>query len=402
MQKTTTSKQNDTKPKLMVFTARFPYPLEKGDKLRVFYQIKVLAKKFEIILVSLTDEQVHIHDYQEVKQYCGRIYTFHRSKLRIAKNIVLALFNGLPLQIGYFFDKNIQSEVQAIIKKENPHHIFCQLIRMAEFVRDSNIPKTIDYMDTFSIGAKRWAESANFLIKPILKREVKKLVEYENAVFKDFDFHTIISEQDRDYLQITDNQKIKIVPNGVDTTFFQPISNAKKKYDIALVGNMGYVPNVEAAKYLIQNLLPKLIKEFPNIKILLAGARPTTLVQSFANENVTVTGWIEDIRDAYASAKIFVAPLFLGSGQQNKILEAMSMQIPCVTTTLVNNAIGAKPNEEIIIADNEQAFLEQIKLLLHNKQQINKISKAGLEFVKNNYSWESYVKILEKCFQSKA
>ena len=88
-----------------------------------------------------------------------------------------------------------------------------------------------------------------------------------------------------------------------------------------------------------QDILPLLIKKYPSIKILIAGARPTALVQSLASENVTITGWVEDIRVAYASAKIFVAPLFLGSGLQNKILEAMAMSIPCVTTTLVNNAV---------------------------------------------------------------
>ncbi len=324
MQETTTH-INVTKPKLMVLTTRFPYPLEKGDKLRVFYQIKVLSKKFEIILVSLTDEAIHPHDYEEVKQYCSRIYPFHRSKLLIVKNMLLAFKNGLPFQIGYFFDKGIQAEIEAIARKEKPDHIFCQLIRMAEFVRHLDIPKTIDYMDTFSIGTKRWSENANAIIRPILRREYKKLVEYENAVFNDFDFHTIISEQDRAYLQMKDKQKVKIVPNGVDMTFFQPIPTAQKAYDIAFIGNMGYVPNVEGSRYLVQEILPKLITYFPNIKILIAGARPTALVQSFASENVTVTGWVEDIREAYASAKIFVAPLFLGSGQQNKILEAMSM-----------------------------------------------------------------------------
>ncbi|MFK7948190.1 MAG: glycosyltransferase [Saprospiraceae bacterium] len=398
MQKNTTHIYNDTKSKLMVLTARFPYPLEKGDKLRVFNHIKVLSKKFEIVLISLSDKSIHPSDYEEVKQYCSRIYTFHRSKLMIAKNILLAFKNGLPFQIGYFFDKGIQSEIHKIVKKEKPNHIFCQLVRTAEFVRHLDIPKTIDYMDTFSIGAKRWADNSSAIIQPVLHREAKKLVAYENAVFDDFDFHTIISEQDRDYLQMKDKHKVKIVPNGVDMTFFQPIPKAQKKYDIAFVGNMGYVPNVEGARYIVETLLPKLKKHFPTIKILIAGARPTALVQSFASENVTVTGWIEDIRDAYASAKIFVAPLFLGSGQQNKILEAMSMKIPCITTTLVNNAIGAKSNEAIILADDENAFVEKIKSLLNNQNQIDNISQRGLEFVKNNYSWEHYVKPLEECF----
>ena len=388
-------------PKLMVLTARFPYPLEKGDKLRVFHHIKVLSNKFEIVLVSLTEDDIPSRDYEEVKKYCSRIYTFRRSRFLIAKNMILAVKNGLPLQIGYFFDKSIRQEIHAIASKEKPQHIFCQLIRMAEFVRDLNIPKTIDYMDTFSIGTKRWSDNANALIRPILKREHRKLVAYENAVFDDFDFHTIISEQDRDYLQMKDKQRVKIVPNGLDTSFFKPVPTAKKEYDIAFIGNMGYIPNVEGARYLVQDILPLLIKQFPTIKILIAGARPTALVQSLASDNVTVTGWIEDIRQAYASAKLFVAPLFLGSGQQNKILEAMAMKIPCVTTTLVNNAIGATPDESIVLADDAVAFAKRISALLQQPNQIETISSAGLTYVQNHFSWESYVQILEEGFLSK-
>jgi glycosyltransferase involved in cell wall biosynthesis len=172
----------------------------------------------------------------------------------------------------------------------------------------------------------------------------------------------------------------------------------EKIHDIAFIGNMGYVPNVEGARYLVQELLPKLIKKYPNIKILIAGARPTALVQSFSSKNVTVTGWVEDIRIAYASANIFVAPLFLGSGQQNKILEAMSMEVPCITTNLVNNAIGAKDDSAIILADDANAFVKKIESLLDNPTEIQRIGIAGKEFVKDNYSWEHYVKPLEECF----
>ena len=393
------NEQNSGKPKLLILTSRFPYPLEKGDKLRIFHQMKALSEHFEIILCSITDAPIFIHDYLVVKVYCSRIYTFHRSNIRIAKNLVWAFLNGFPLQIGYFFDKSIQTEIHSVVKKEKPDHIFCQLIRTAEYVRDLDVPKTLDYMDTFSIGAKRWAKHAKAILQPILRREAEKLAEYENDIFNDFDFHTIISEQDRDFLQTPDNKRIKVVPNGVDTSFFKPMPEIEKIHDIAFIGNMGYVPNVEGARYLVQVILPKLIKKHPDIKILIAGARPTALVQSFSSKNVTVTGWVEDIRIAYASAKIFVAPLFLGSGQQNKILEAMSMEVPCLTTNLVNNAIGAEDNSEIVLADDANAFVEKIEWLLQNPVEIQRIGVAGKEFVKNNYSWEYYVKPLEECFR---
>lgn len=387
--------------KLLILTARFPYPLEKGDKLRVYHQLKALSKQYEIILCSLTDEQVHVHDYQEVKQYCSRIYTYKQSKISILKNLIRAFFSGLPFQIGYFYNQTIKSEIESIIQKEKPHHIFCQLIRMAEYVRKSEVPKTIDYMDTFSIGTKRWAENSKWFLKPIIRREAKMLAAYERAVFQDFNYHTIISEQDKNYLEIPQKEQIKIVPNGVDMNFFKPNPSIKKEYDIAFVGNMGYVPNVEGARYLVQEILPLLINKYPNIKILIAGARPTALVQSLASENVTITGWVEDIREAYASAKIFAAPLFLGSGLQNKILEAMSMSIPCVTTTLVNNAVKATPEKQIIIADDTAAFANQISKLLENDVLIKKVGENGLAYVEDNYSWGSYVEDLVECFEGK-
>ncbi|NJN78052.1 MAG: hypothetical protein HC803_06705 [Saprospiraceae bacterium] len=117
-------KGNASKPKLLILTSRFPYPLEKGDKLRIFHQMKALSKNFEIILCSITDAPIFIHDYLVVKVYCSRIYTYHRSSIKIGKNLVRSFFNGLPLQIGYFFDKSIQAEIHAVVQKEKPDHIF--------------------------------------------------------------------------------------------------------------------------------------------------------------------------------------------------------------------------------------------------------------------------------------
>ena len=108
-----------------------------------------------------------------------------------------------------------------------------------------------------------------------------------------------------------------------------------------------------------------------------------------------MTGWVEDIRTAYASATIFVAPIFYGRGQQNKILEAMSMGIPCITSDQVNEAIGAKNGSSILIANDEKSCQEQISLLLKNEELQQKLSQNGLEWIRNNFSWEKYGKQLE-------
>ena len=397
--------------KLLVLTSRFPYPLEKGDKLRIFHQIRELSRYHEIVLCSLAEEQVQDIDYQEVKQYCSKIFILNLNKKTVVFNILRNILSlpfrlNLPFQVAYFFSKNIKKQILQIIDAEKPDHIYCQLARMAEYVRHLNLPKTLDYMDAFSIGAARRAESSYWLTKPFWKIEAHKMAEYEAELAHDFDNLTIISNQDRDVLDFNEKNKIQVVPNGVDTDYFKKdITVIPPQYHIAFVGNLGYYPNVEAAKYLVHQILPLLLTQMPDIKILIAGARPTAEVLNLSNKNVVVKGWLKDIRAAYSDAQIFVAPLFHGSGQQNKILEAMSMGLPCITTSLVNNAILAKYDQEILTiepVDTEGVWAERIINLLQNIHNQEIISKNARLFVEEKYSWQYSATLLNNIIEKKA
>ena len=396
--------------KLFVLTSRFPYPLEKGDKLRIFHQIRELSRYHEIVLCSLAEQEVKDIDYQEVKPFCSKIFILNLNKktvvFNILRNILTLPFRfNLPFQVAYFFNKNIRKQILQIIESEKPDHIYCQLARMAEYIRHLDLPKTLDYMDAFSIGAARRADSSHWLTKPFWKIEAHKMAEYEAQLAHDFDNLTIISAQDRDVLDFNEKNKIQVVPNGVDTDYFKKNNAAlPPQYHIAFVGNLGYYPNVEAAKYLVHQILPLLLIQIPDIKILIAGARPTAEVQKLSNKNVTVKGWLEDIRTAYSDAQIFVAPLFHGSGQQNKILEAMAMGLPCVTTSLVNNAILAKSDEEILTIEpfyTEGLWAEKILNLLQSVHNQEIISKNARLFVEKKYSWQYSATLLNNIIEKK-
>ncbi|MFK8006805.1 MAG: glycosyltransferase [Saprospiraceae bacterium] len=381
--------------KLVVVTSRFPYPLEKGDKLRLYFQIKYLAQRHEITLLSLADEPVSDNSLQHIQSFCKTVYLFPINKNNARWSAIKSLLGKTPLEVSYFYNQKIKQKFEKIIHQIQPDHIFCQLIRMSEYVRHLPFPKTLDYMDAFSIGMQRRAENSNPILKAIFQRDSTQIADYESFIYQKFNNHIIISEQDKQHLSFLEKDKIHVLPNGVNTHFFAPIPEIEKKYDIAFVGNMGYYPNVQAALFLAKKIFPKLQIKFPKIKLLIAGARPTQEVKNLASENIKVTGWVEDIRTAYASANIFVAPIFYGRGQQNKILEAMSMGIPCITSDQVNKAIGAKNGTSILIANDEKSCQEQISLLLNNKQLQQKLSANGLNWIRSNFSWEKYGKQLE-------
>ena len=233
--------------RILFLTSRFPYPLEKGDKLRAFHQVKELAVNHKIILATVSDQPVLPEHLDALKPFCQRIVVHQMSVRKVAGNLFSTFFSRLPFQAGYFYSKKFHKKINEIIEKEKPDVIFCQLVRMAEYVKEvKGIPKTLDYMDAFSTGLERLSQRSSFPKKSIVRMEWKRMLNYERTIFSSFDHHTIISQQDKKLIPHPDREKIHVVPNGVDVDFYHPLVS-EKKYDLIFSGNMAYPPNVESA-----------------------------------------------------------------------------------------------------------------------------------------------------------
>ncbi len=385
--------------KIFVIASRVPFPLDKGDKLRIYHQVKELSKHFEVCLCVLSETKVEQKSIDELNKIAARVEIIQLNRILIYWNLFLGLFSKKPFQIHYFYQRIAHKKITKIINDFNPIHIYCQLIRCAEYVKNVHqISKTIDYMDAFSKGIERRIESAGWK-KFLFKKEYKRLIQYENLIFDYFDFHTIISAQDRQYIFHPNKNEIAIVPNGIDTDFFKPI-DINKSYDLVFVGNMSYPPNVDAMLFLVKEILPFLKIKRPNISLLIAGSSPSKEILELQNQNITVTGWVDDIRQSYASSKVFVAPLRIGTGLQNKLLEAMAMGVPCITSVLANKALNAEPNEEIIVCENTNDYINQIQALLSNPEWQTNLSQNGRSFICANFFWETSVKIYVEKFKN--
>lgn len=378
--------------KLLVITSRIPYPLEKGDKLRIYHQLKFLSQNFQICLCALNDSEINPNAEYELKKYCSEIHFFSFNKLQIANGVLQAFIKGEPLQVGYFYHSSIQKKLDNVVKNFNPDFIFCQLVRTAKYAINYPQSKTLDYMDALSKGTERRIEHASIWMKWILSLETKRLKKFEASIFNSFNTHCIISDEDKKNISVKHQDKIAVIPNGIDLDFFKPIST-DKKYDVVFTGNMSYPPNVKAAKFLAQKIQP-LIKE--NIKLLISGAQPTKDILSLQSNSCKVSGWVDDIRTSYASAKLFVAPLHIGTGLQNKILEAMAMKIPCITTSLVNASLGAKENEEVLIAETAEQFADKILYLLKHPDKANEMAEKAYLYISKKYNWQQSTNELVK------
>ncbi len=388
--------------KLLVVLSRVPYPLEKGDKLRAYHLVTRLAKKHEVYLFCLSDQRIAKEHLDHLRLSCAHIEVVYIPRWRILTRLATAAFSRLPYQVAYFYHGHAQRAIDRAIDRFKPDHAFCQLVRTTEYVRERyELLKTLDYMDTLSKGMERRTENASFWSRPLLKAETRRLIAYENLMLDLFDRHAIISAQDRDLLYHPLRDQVAVIPNGVDTEYFQP-HVGERTHDLLFTGNMNYPPNIDSVLFLVQKVLPLVRRERPNTTLLVSGVDPSSRVRDLARHDplVTVSGWVKDIRDAYASATVFAAPMQIGTGLQNKLLEAMAMRMPCVTSAMANNAVGAVAGESILIGRDPLEYAMHILRLLDDVAERERIAANGYRFVRETFDWSRNAAMLDALIAS--
>ncbi len=387
--------------KILVALSRFPWPTNKGDKLRAWHQLIGMSNKNEVHVFCLTDEVVQPQDLEKAKTVFASVHVFNLSKIDVLTRLSLATFQKIPFQVAYFSDRKAIVEFKSLVHQINPDIVYCQLARMAEFCRDiENCRKVIDYQDAFSIGLERRIANEPWWKKYVVSMEAKRLKNYESQILEDFEQRTMISEQDAKLIAHPLNTSLQIIPNGVDTDFYKPEPRARV-IDLLFTGNMQYEPNVNCVIYVVDKVIPLLTKEFPHIQFVAAGMNPAKELQQIKSRHLQLTGWVDDLRSYYQVSRIFIAPMQIGIGMQNKILEAMSMGLPVITSTLANNAIGAIHGKEIWIANTPEKVAEAISYLLNNTELAINIGHNARKLMLEQFSWDKQnaklIRLMDAC-----
>ncbi len=387
--------------RILVALSRFPWPLEKGDKLRAFHQIKGLSRNNQIHLICLSNEEVSSASLKEL-DFCDSIHIIPHGKWRRYWNLFRGMFNRIPFQVNYFRSRRMKERIKKVIREEEIDVVVVQLIRLG-----LNLPLRsfserepswfLDYMDCFSMGMENRISKSRWPVKPIVRIETQRLKKYEKQIAARFDEYSIISERDADGLADNLRELVHILPNGVSEHFFSlPAVIPAKRYDLIFFGNMGYQPNVESAVYLVDEVMPLLKKLGVEAKLCIAGARPAKSIKAFSNSQIEITGYVDDIRQYVLASHLAVAPVIGGQGLQNKLIESMALGIPTLTTPYSHQALGGRIGKDIVVCEDPASFAQKIKYYLEHKDEAEIIGKAGRRFVERNYRWDVKNRQLEE------
>lgn len=375
---------NLTKMRILYISPKMPYPLSDGGRLRSFNHIKFLSKKHKIISLSFIQSEKELNGIEELEKYCD-VKTVLLPKHKSLINSFLGIFSKNPLRVCYEKSRKFSKKAKQLSKKSDL--VIIQAPRMAEYAFDKE--KTIiDVVDVPSLQIRRAIKQESFIWKIIWLFELPRMSRYEKKIRKKFQKIIVASKDDLSVLG-----KGIVLKNGTDIN--NKVLKFEKENNIMFLGNMNYKPNIDAVSFFVEKIFPLIKKEVSDAKFYVVGKNESK-VKKYQNEDVIITGFVEDLGSYFSKCKVFTAPMRLGSGIQNKVLEALNYEVPVVTTPIVNKGVEAENKKEILIADNADQIAKEIIILLKDKKMRDKISSAGKKFLKKNYSWSIINKKLSK------
>ncbi len=377
--------------KILCLTPRLPFPPDRGDRLRAFNILKRLGGEHELHLLSFIASGEERQNTAALEPFCRSVQVVPLSPRRSAATVALNAWRRLPLQALYYRSGAMQQGVDETMRRQHFDAAYVHLFRMAPYLDGrSDLYRIVDLTDVISSELARSMAYRGAASRLVYGIERPRIARYEREVAEHFQEVWLVSEHDRQLLaQQCPGANVRVVPNGVDFAAFYPTGQLAESNSLLFTGHMRVFHNIDAATFLARTILPLVHREVPRCTLTLAGADPGPEVQALASEpGVTVTGFVPDLNGALNKAAVFVAPLRFAAGVQNKVLEAMAAGRPVVTTSLVNQGLGAQPSRDLLIADDAGTIASQIIALLHDAGMRERIGQAGREFVRNQFSWD--------------
>lgn len=375
-------------------------------RVRSFNLIKSLAQEHEISLVSLLADDGERAMVKDIEHYCVTVDLVPLPKWQAYTNCLLALPTPTPLRIAYYRSHAFIRRLKEVIWRQKIELIHGELIKVLPALKSLQVEETIpilyDSVDCISwFLQQELKKTRNPLKKVFVYSELQKMRHYERTELIGFNQLIISSSSDGEQLSqlIGQPKDIQVISNCVDTDYFTPLPGPRVPHSLVFCAKLDYFPNTQAILHFCQNILPLIWKQLPSVRLTIVGNNPPRVVRALSNdERIVVTGYVPDIRPYLGTASVALAPLLVAAGTQFKVLEALAMSTPMVTSSCCSRALGTQDGTHLLVADDFQEYADAIVKLLSNPLLAQKLGQVGRHFVIERYSWPDATSKLNKLY----
>lgn len=391
-----------TNKRILVVNAGPVYPVRAMNQMRTHNMIRTLSKDFKVdLLTPYTDEETLEQSLKAMSMTGGKYIPVKSSKYK--GDLVRKRINQLSEYLNYYFF-GIDKEVTA--NKRNNKRFLSIILQGGYKIVISNYWEASLYFknlgnDVYNILDPHYAVGENLSVLNKFrdqrvkyffeKRRLNNNIRLESEVIRASDLLLPLAKRNlAEFLKISPDKPMLLIPDGADLDYYFSFPSNPEPYTILFYGAMGSSQNKGAFWRLYKNIFPELKKEFPGLKLLVVGSNPPDDIKLLHNgEDVTVTGFVEDVRPWLSKAWLSIIPLELGSGFRGRVIELMAMGIPVAGTHNALESIGFENGRQGFISDSDEDLISFSRLLLKDHNYRNERSKNALEFVKANYSLEA-------------
>jgi sugar transferase (PEP-CTERM/EpsH1 system associated) len=377
---------------------RVPFPPDRGDKIAAFNEIRHLAAQHEVHVFCLGDGAQDLTNISGLQACAKSVTAAPVGGVRIKLRALEALFAGPPLSVAALNEVGLHRAIQEKFTRLRPDLIIVYSCNVAQFAEHfSNVPRIIHFGDLDSLKWQQYAERSRPPLQWIYSIEAQRLLAYERHIAQIFSYALVHTEMEkRDFERLIPNVSVTVVGNGVDLDYFQSSGKAKQPASMVFTGVMDYRPNVDAVLWFCNEILPIVQTAIPGASFTICGSRPAPAVRGLAKRGgVTVTGWVPDARPYLDRAEVFVAPLRMARGVQNKLLEALAMGLPCVASTAAFRGTELAEGEGIFTSDDPAEFARRVVQLLQDSTSRAEMARRARAAAEVNYRWEAQLSGLD-------
>jgi sugar transferase (PEP-CTERM/EpsH1 system associated) len=388
--------------KILMISPYLPWPLYGGASVRIFNIIKELSQRgHRIVLVAGKKKDSDLSN-NILYQLCEKVYLYELPSMGRLHSIIHSLFSRQPYPTFQFQNKHLSEIVYDLLKNERFDLLWINFLFMADVLSKITVRNTSIILDQFEADEliwERYIQKGNFIQKIFSYSNLKKIQALQRKVFKYINTLLCVSEIEAEFMKsrVPQETEVWVAPNGADIDFFQPkVIHNKSEPIILITGGMCVKRNIEAAIWFAKKIFPKIKKVVSEAQFWIVGSYPDKKVLALKIiPGVVVTGTVREIRTYYQKAKVYVAPFRFGEGTRLKVLEAMAMGIPIVSTEMGCQGIEVIDGEHLLMAKTEDEFAEKVIELLSSSQKGQALAKASRKLIEQKYNWKVIVDTLE-------
>ena len=392
------------------------HPVDKGGKIRSYNMLKELKRSCRITYLTLDDGTADANARELATEYCHELVCIpHPLREKFTTGFYVELMLNLTSRLPYAIKKYESSAMRNEVAKRVAHGQFDVLV--CDFLAPAvNVPRGLacpSILFQHNVEAMIWKRhyevQANAAKKAYLFRQWQKMRAFEAKMCPEFDCVVAVSRDDREVMQHEyDVKAIYDVPTGVDTEFFRPSGQARRRADnLVFTGSMDWLPNEDAIRYFTEQILPRVKQAVPGVTLTVVGRNPYPGLVELSKRDpaVIVTGRVEDVRPFMDEAAVYVVPLRIGGGTRLKIYEAMAMEMAIVSTSIGAEGLPVADGQEIVLADTPESFAAAVIKLLRDENLAAEIGRRAALKVRENFGWdtvaESFATICERTMTQK-